>query len=114
MNYDTIILELLSRVQALEEKVKKFEEGAEKAMNATIKMSTAEIKNYIDNLKCQAKESGKDSLVLIARDISTELGLKQRYPMICNAMRQSMMPNDEIIFSPASGYSSTLEIKYFF
>ncbi len=114
MNYDNIILELLSRVQVLEEKVKRIEESEEEQMETTTKMTTAEIKRYIDELKSQSKNNGKEYIVLIARDIANELGLKKRYPMICNAMRQAMSPDDEILFSPASGYSSTLEIKYFF
>ncbi len=114
MNYETIILELLSRVQTLEEKVKTIEESENDSIDMTNKMTTLEIKKYIDQLKLQAKESGKKEIVLVARDIAKELELKQRYPMICNAMRQAMNLGDEVLFSPASGYSSTLKIKYFF
>ncbi len=77
------------------------------------KISTADIKLYIDNVKLEAKSKGQEYIILVARDINNRLGLKSKYPMVCNAMRQSMSAKDEIIFSPASGYSSTLEIKYF-
>ena len=71
------------------------------------------VKEYIESQKQYARERGLKSLTLIARDISKELKIKQRYPIVCNAMRQSMGTSDEIISSPASGYSSTLEIKYY-
>lgn len=122
MNYDTIILELLSRVQALEEQVQELktkgefsstEKSREDKLSTTKKMTTGHIKDYIETQKQNARERGQKSLTLIARDIGNELRIKQRYPMICNAMRQSMNTSDEIVSSPASGYSSTLEIKYY-
>ncbi len=121
MNYDTIIIELLSRVQALEEQVKRLEKSHEdnskgmrgNNMDGLKKVTTADIKKYIEDLKQKAREQNEISIVLVARNISNELGLKQRYPMVCNAMRQCMNSNDEIVFSPESGYSSTLEIKYY-
>lgn len=36
-----------------------------------------------------------------------------RYPMVCNAMRQCMKDGDQVIYETQSGYSSTLEIRYF-
>ncbi len=119
MNYDTIIIELLNRVQKLEEQVKElqtkqFDEPVDKEAEVSKeKISTADIKVYIENLKFEAKANGQKYVILVARDINNRLGLKSKYPMVCNAMRQSMSAKDEIIFSPTSGYSSTLEIKYF-
>ncbi len=121
MNYDTVLLELLSRVQSLEEQVATLNKkcggtvtaDGESNMTEDKKVTTTDIKNYIDELKVAARAEGKSYIVLVARDINNELQLKQRYPMVCNAMRQSMTSKDEIVFSPASGYSSTLEIKYY-
>lgn len=122
MNYDTVIVELLSRVQALEAQVDSLNQKCgcpsrsstgEIEMNTNKKITTTDIKNYILELKHKARQSGKKSITLIARGISSDLQLKQRYPMICNAMRQAMNESDEIVSSPASGYSSTLEIKYY-
>ena len=39
--------------------------------------------------------------------------LKNAMPMVCNAMRQCMGENDIILHETPSGYSSSLEIKYF-
>lgn len=118
MNYDTIIVEMLTRIQALENKVKSLEEGrgdttAKKQTNKNTMISTSDIRNYILNLKASAAEKGETTLVLTAKDIHGALRLKQRYPMVCNAMRQAMRQGDEIVYSPQSGYSSTLKIRYF-
>ena len=108
MDYEKIILELLGRIQVLEEKVdiltKKEEEKAS--------ITTNDICKYIKDLKVLAKEEGKSSVILISRDIHRQLKLKSRFPMVCNAMRQCMEENDNIIFQPPKGNSSTLEIEY--
>ena len=110
MNYEKIIVELLGRIQALEEKVEALEKGRNEKGEEL--MSTEDIRRYIKELKRIAMEEGKVSLVLIARDIHGDLNLKSRYPMVCNAMRQCMEENDVILFQPPKGNSSTLEIKY--
>lgn len=110
MDYERIIVELLSRIQVLEEKVEllmKIQERKEEKI-----VTTDDIREYIIELKRNAKASGKNALVLIARDIHKELGLKSRFPMVCNAMRQCMNDNDTIIFQPPKGNSSTLKIEY--
>ena len=82
MNYDTIILELLSRVQALEEQVQELktkgefsstEKSREDKLSTTKKMTTGHIKDYIETQKQNARERGQKSLTLIARDIGNEL-----------------------------------------
>lgn len=108
MDYEKIILELLSRIQVLEEKVDALsKKGAEKPT-----LTTADICRYIQAQKVQAKNAGKNKLVLISRDIHKSLNLKSRFPMVCNAMRQCMGEKDDILFQPPKGNSSTLEIEY--
>ena len=109
MNYETIILELLSRIQCLEERVSKLE--GIKADDPP-KVSTGDIRQYIRQKISQAIQAGEESITLKANDIHRELKLKSRFPMVCNAMRQCMMQGDLVIFEPASGYSSALEIRY--
>ncbi len=119
MNYDRIIIELLDRVQKLEEQVTALQlQQNMKSVNeekeaCRERITTADIKKHIEALKNEAGENGQEYIILVARDINNMLHLKSKYPMVCNAMRQCMMPRDEIIFSPTSGYSSTLEIKYY-
>lgn len=109
MDYEKIILELLSRIQILEEKVDALTK-TKKEEKASI--TTNDICKYITELKELAKEEGKNSLILISREIHKQLSLKSRFPMVCNAMRQCMGENDKIIFQPPKGNSSTLEIEY--
>ena len=117
MNYDTIIVEMLSRIQALEEKVKRLEEGenhvSESEQEIKAKTNMEAIRDYISTIKEQTRSKGETFVILTAREIHGALKLKSRYPMVCNAMKQTMKTNDEVLFSPPSGYSSTLEIKYY-
>ncbi len=108
MDYEKVILELLCRIQILEEKVDALTtKGKEKSA-----VTTNDICKYIKELKMLAKNDGKSSIVLISREIHKQLSLKSRFPMVCNAMRQCMEENDIILFQPPKGNSSTLEIEY--
>ena len=112
MNYDTVILEMLMRIQNLESEVERLKgmlDGNE--VNAG-KMNTEGIRNYIENLKNTAAANGEEFITLKANDVHRQLDLKSRMPMVCNAMRMCMEEGDEIVYQTASGYSSTLEIKY--
>ena len=112
MNYEKIIVELLGRIQVLEEKVSALMEEQQKKEEKKNAVTTDEVREYIRELKRKSKESGKERVVLRAGNIHNELGLKQRHPMVCNAMRQCMQENDVILFQTPSGNSSTLEIEY--
>ena len=113
MNYEKVIVELLGRIQTLEEQVAilmaqkkaKEKEGVEK-------MTTKEIREYIVELKVTAKANGKSSLVLRSGDIHKELKLKDTMPSVCNAMRQAMELGDVVLHTTPSGNSSTIEIQY--
>ena len=135
MNYDTIIVELLAKVKILEKRVKIMEkrliqEGVfdeddafdddwdiEISTNTPEpkekKMTTEAIRFYINQLIEDARSKDESSITIVARDVHNGLKLKKRYPMVCNAMRQCMKHGDVVIYSPESGYSSTLEIKYY-
>ena len=105
MNYDSIIIEMLARIQALEEQVKVLSEGVHtgvpdgKADNKEAKerISTAAIREYIDRLKCEARERGQEFLTIKANDIHKALKMKSRMSMVCNAMRQCMEEEDEVL-----------------
>ena len=111
MNYEKVILELLGRIQTLEEQVatlmSKEESGKEEG-----KMTTSDIREYILEQKRIAKESGKTELVLRSGDIHNDLELKQSHPPVCNAMRQCMQSEDVILYQPPKGNGTTLQIKY--
>lgn len=112
MNYDKIIVEMLSRIQELEEKVEILSAN-QKCEPDTPKVTTPEIKEFIEKRIDEAFANGEKEITIKAIDIHKAMGLKSRYPMVCNAMRQCMKENDVVVFEPQCGYSSTLEIKYY-
>ena len=118
MNYDAIIVELLARIQTLEEKVARLEksrhfECERSAAGCEDKVSMSDIRRYLIKIKDDAARQGEPFIILSSKDIHNAMNLVQRYPMVCNAMRQLMGENDEVLYSPPSGYSSTLKIKYY-
>lgn len=114
MNYEKIIVELLGRIQVLEEQVAELMKDKAQSNDApSNKITTEDIRQYIANLKKAAKATGKDFIVLRSGDIHKELNLKSSLPQVCNAMRQSMAEGDVVIHTTPSGNSSTIEIKYY-
>ena len=113
MNYEKIIVELLGRIQVLEEQVASLmEEKKQPSTQNLNKLTTDDIKQYISELKISAKNEGKKYIILKSGDIHRELHLKSALPQVCNAMRQSMLDGDIIIHTTPSGNSSTIEIQY--
>ncbi len=120
MNYEKIIVELLSRIKDLEEKVDYLMDGKQIPEKPTSKymtvirpkVSTQEVCQYIEELKEDARNNGEKYLVLKAGHIHRAKNLKNLMPIVCNAMRQCMGERDVVVFQTPSGYSSTLEIKY--
>ena len=122
MNYEKIIVELLARIQTLEEKVdmlmndKSTGSGSvthEETVNNVVKVKTKDIRDFIEAQKIEAKNRGEEYIVLRASDLHRINRLKNAMPMVCNAMRQCMEENDIVLHETPSGYSSSLEIKYF-
>ncbi len=113
MDYEKIIIELLSRIQTLEEEVAVLKgQKTLKKEKAGEKMTTNDIREYICELKRTAKANGKSVLVLRSGNIHKDLNLKDSMPQVCNAMRQTMNIGDTILHTTPSGNSSTIEIQY--
>ncbi|MCR5462579.1 MAG: hypothetical protein K6E87_05875 [bacterium] len=74
---------------------------------------TQRVRDYISSCKKMALLEGKTEIILVAGEIEEELGVLQRTPAICNAMYDSMNSNDEVLFAPPSGKSTTVKIKYY-
>ena len=114
MNYEKIIVELLGRIQLLEEQVAVLMKEKEQVLDQeTNKISTDDIRQYIVELKKSSKASGKNFIVLKSGDIHKELKLKSAMPQVCNAMRQTMNEGDAVLHTTPSGNSSTIEIQYY-
>ena len=113
MNYEKIIIELLGRIQVLEEQVAMLmQEKNQVSEQETGKITTDDIRQYILALKSAAKNEGKPFVVLKSGNIHKELNLKSAMPQVCNAMRQSMNEGDVVLHTTPSGNSSTIEIQY--
>ena len=114
MNYEKIIVELLSRIQVLEEKVEGLLADQSKTNEElqAPKITTEDIRRYIAELKNAAQNAGKSSIILRSGDIHKALNLKNAIPQVCNAMRQSMKNGDVVLHTTPSGNSSTIEIEY--
>ena len=113
MNYEKIIVELLSRIQTLEEKVDLLMSDRSKENAAgVVKVKTKDIRDYIETQKAEAGSKGEEFIVLRASDLHRVHKLRNAMPMVCNAMRQCMGENDIVLHETPSGYSSSLEIKY--
>ena len=109
MNYEKTILELLTRIQVLEEQVAELMKNIKKGESD---MTMQEIRDYIIACKMDAKSRGQTTLVLRSGDVHKDLNLKKRFPSVCNAMYQCMMDGDKILHTTPSGKSSTIEIEY--
>lgn len=113
MNYEKIIVELLGRIQVLEEQMETLLNAQNNiAAKENNKISTADIRQYIAELKETARASGHQSIILRSGDIHNDLNLKNAMPQVCNAMRQSMNDGDIVLYSTPSGNSSTIRIEY--
>ena len=75
-------------------------------------ISVTEIEEYINKILKEAEKRGEVNIILTSGNIHKELGLKNRMPMVCNAMYSVMRKRDSIVSSTPSGYSSTIQIKY--
>ena len=123
MNYERIILEMLSRIQELEDAVAELKKERTTPVNATpadneIKENkgmnkTEYVKKYILDLKEEAREKGETFLILTAGDVQKEVNMQNRIVIVCNAMKQVMNKDDVVMHETPSGYSTTYQIKYY-
>lgn len=113
MNYEKMFLELLGRIQNLEAQVATLmAQGETKNEREEEKVTTGDIREYINELKRTTKERGLRVLILRSGDIHKDLNLKNAMPQVCNAMRQVKGPMDVVLHTTPSGNSSTIEIEY--
>ena len=113
MNYEKIIVELLGRIQILEEQVEiLMNQRNEETKNEVNIVTMNDIREYILEQKRIAKGKGEKVIELRAGDVHKDLGLKHRHPMVCNAMRQCMDAGDVILYQPPKGNGTTLRIEY--
>lgn len=117
MNYDRVILELLERIQILEEKVAVLEQNSISTIESNElpekESLVSKAREYINKQIQMAKQEGLSEIILICNDIQKALGVTNRTPSICAAMYDCMSMKDQILFAPPSGKSTTVKIKYY-
>lgn len=135
MNYDRIILELLDRVAALEEEVKKLKgqavadskENAEKEFVRSYKKDeidyedlknpnvspTVRAVNYIRTRLLKGLEDKEEYVDIVALQVEHGIGTKMRSPLVCNAMRKDYGYEAEVIRDTPTHMSTTYTIRYY-
>lgn len=118
MNYDRIILELLDRVGKLEEEVKLLK-GNNKSIPESLSLGDKPLSDteravlVIETAIKRAKEEGKEFIDVVSLDVQYAVGLKNRLPLCCNAMRKvATRYKSEILFETPSHNSSTYKMRY--
>lgn len=115
MEYEKTLLDLIERVTKLEQIVDELKgENMNKESKPARGTYTDMVIDYIKNQIIKAKEQGLNNITLTSGDIQKDVGLKNRLPLVCNAMRKCMNDKSKIIFETPSGQSSTLTIKWNF
>lgn len=77
------------------------------------KISTKDIRAYIQKLLMDAFQSAEPYIDLLSKDIHKQLGLKNRYPMVCSAMYHFKTGSDAVLTAPPKGNGATVKIRYF-
>lgn len=112
MEYEKTILKLMERIARLEERVDALENPQN--LKPSRKTYTEMVVNYIEKTIQKSKENGLTNITLTSGGIQKDVGLKNRLPLVCNAMGKCMDEKSEIIYETPSGQSSTLAIKWNF
>lgn len=78
--------------------------------------NTAVFKALIQKILKKAQDQGLPFIDLNAGDLHREAGggsgKEGRVPICCNAMRNAMIPGDEILFEPPKGSGTSVKIRY--
>ena len=133
MGIESIVLELMERIQVLEKKVAQLEseKAGDKSANGKIQNGgsveldsddktekeaislTQRARDYINEEKFAARVHGEKTLTLLCNDIQKTLGAMNRARCICEAMYDCMTnPKDRVLNAPPSGFSTTVLIEY--
>ena len=111
-----IIMHLLERINALEERIKKLEDKENIKEVKKVKPErgtyTKIVIDYINSQIENAKKEGKDYIELTSGDIQKAVRLKNRLPLVCNAMKKCMNEDCIIMHKTPSMQSSTLTIRW--
>ncbi len=74
---------------------------------------TETVRKYIAEKFLTCKEKNQKYIELHAKDIHKKLGFTERYPIVCNAMKQMMTNNDVYVSETESRQSPSIIIRYY-
>ena len=106
------ILEFKSTT-VIKDDLSKISINPKEADNIKLKVSTAQIKNFISEIIAHAKETGAQYIDIVSGDIHKKMNLNNKMPSVCSAMYQLKKDSDEILHTTESGKSSTIKIRYY-
>lgn len=133
MNYDSVILELLTRVQAAEQAVKHMEEAfavfkaeilerlekteqtgpaRDAAEKEPTPIGTQQIFACIEKMRETARANGEKTLTLNAGEIEKQLGVSGKLVLVVNAMKQAMRAQDRVISPPQEKITKGFTVVY--
>lgn len=112
MPYEKTILDLVEKVAELEERIAALEGNKKLVEKPARGTHTDMIVTFIQRTIENAKEAGEHSVVLTSGEVQRAVGLKNRMPSVCNAMRKCMDDNSVILHETPSGNSSTFVVKW--
>ena len=126
MNYDRIILEMLERISKLEDEVRVLK-GQNPSTDLHVDTLNQDVElgsrpesytdkacSIIENAIRKARQEGKEYVDVISNDLQHAVGLKNRIPLCCNAMRKvAEQYRTEVIKDTPSHNSSTYTIRYY-
>ena len=78
-----------------------------------VRVTTNDIRTYIESLFQTAKEQKVEYIELISGDIHRALGMRNAMPPVCIVMYEKMISGDEVLRTTPSGKSSTIRIRYY-
>ncbi len=114
MEQEELIKELLNRIEKLEKRVDLLEGKKEESIKSKPARGTYTklVVDYINNEIEKARKEGRSYVELVAIDVQKAVGLKNRLPLVCNAMRKCMDFDSFYIHKTPSYQSSTLTIRW--
>lgn len=89
------------------------EKGITNTEEKKVRVTSNDIRAYIESLFQTAKEQGIEYIELISGDIHQALGMRNAMPSVCIVMYEKMIPGDEVLHTTPSGKSSTIRIRYY-
>ncbi len=126
MNYERIMLELLERISKLEDEVrvlkgeKPFSISQNNVLNQDVELGshpesyTDRACSIIENTIRKGRQEGKEYIDVVSNDLQHAVGLKNRIPLCCNAMRKvAEHYRTEVIKDTPSHNSSTYTIRFY-